>query len=225
MTAYCFGGLPGPGLSRFLNRSMSSSNQMKILRRPSPMKLIWFWAFCAYCCAVLALHPHNAAASLLVYIFIFAMIMLPAGAGNIPPLELLYLVIRSARRTASPAAINSKPMVPKSIDFTSGNGYGLRAGPYGPASLTNLTGQSGTVRNLRELRDRPRLQAAPAGPSKQNPSHPITSCGLIPPSVYYYYITSGIICQAFCRKIIKKSRISGIKNILSKSQTHQEAVC
>jgi hypothetical protein len=60
------------------------------------------------------------------------------------------------------------------------------------------------VRNLRELQDRPRLQATLAGPSKRYPSYSITSRGLISPSIYYYYITSGIISQVVFSTLFKK---------------------
>jgi len=163
--------------SRALNCFMSSSNQIKILRLPVPAKLMLFSGFCAYFIAVERLHPHISATSLVMYIFSFAMISTLIGAGFPLPRGFCYFATRKIRRITSPVIISARPIVVKSIDFTSYMGYVLRAGPYDPASLTNLTGQSGLGLTLLWLQHRLRLQAPVAG-SFYLPSYSSPPCGL-----------------------------------------------
>jgi hypothetical protein len=228
MRAHFFGGLPGPGLSWFLNRSMSSSNQIKILRLLYPTELILFSGFWAYFCAVSTPHPHILATSLLIYIFISAIALIlqnslpenPAGNGG-------YFTNRKVRRMISraeaPAASMIKPTVPKSIAFSPVYEYGLRAGPYGPAPLTNLSGQSGRGLNLLWLLCPPRLQAPVAG-SSNAPSF------ISPPSGFSNrYDTINILhtvyyVKSFLEKSSKKTLFSGVKNIFGKTRPVTEAV-
>jgi hypothetical protein len=227
MTAYSFGGLPGPGLSWFLNRSMSSSNQMKIFRLLYPTELILLSGFWAYFCAVSTLHPHIFATSLLIYIFISTITFIlqnslpenPAGnAGYFTNRKAMRMI----NRAEAPATSSIKPMVPKSIDFSSVYKYSLRAGPYGPAPLINLSGQSGRGLNLLWLLCPPRLQAPVVGfstaPSLFSPpsgfSNRFDTINIL--HVVYYV-------KPFFLKIFKNA-VSGIKNILGKTRTVMEAV-
>ena len=168
LTPYFFGGLPGPGLSWLLNRSISSSNQIKILRLLCPTELILLSGFWAYFFTVSTLHPHSVAISLLMYIFISAMsCILQNSLPENPAGHAGYFTNRKVRRMSNrietPATNSIMPMVPKSIDFSSLKNYVLGTGPCGPAPLINRTGQSEAVVNLLWLPCPPRLQASVAG--------------------------------------------------------------
>ena len=224
--AYVFGGLPGPGLSRFLNRSISSSNQMKILRLPSPAELILFSGFWAYFCAVSTLHPQICATFLVINILISGIVLFPCNRTETSPSWTVdYFVTRNTKRIASAMTIKDSPIDVKSIDFASLKNYILGTGPCGPAPLINLSGQSERESALRELQDRPRLQAALVGFSYRV-SYLFTSFirpywnGLI--SIIYR--TAYILSSSFTQKTSRKKLFSGIKNILYKLRTHQEAV-
>jgi hypothetical protein len=80
---------------------------------------------------------------------------------------LRYFAARRAMRTASlkvrPEIMRIKPIVPKSIDFTSSMDYVVKAGAQAPAALINLSGQSGRKRNLRWLQCSLKRLATKAG--------------------------------------------------------------
>jgi hypothetical protein len=160
--------------------------------------------------------------------FISATVLLPQIAPPEYLAELIgYFTNRETRRMISrveaPAISSVKPMVPKSIDFSSDNGYGLRAGPCGPAPLINLSGQSSRALSLLWLLCPLRLPATIVAFSQLS-SFSFTSRGLIPPSVYYKYTTSYNFCQEIFLLILKKPQFSGVKKIPGKTRTVMEAV-